>query len=477
MRKAFTQMIIGLVVASFFTVSFVPSVAANDPPTIDVPDFADIPVMFPRTYTAYADDPDSDPLRFTWDWGDGDTDVTTLPSAEHTYSWKGVFTLTVHADDLTGLPGHNVSDSGNVYVCGIVGMPGVTEWSVDNANPYVGEVVTFTASAYDGECDHLWFTFVFGDGDSVVEEGDPTYPDCTVTLSVNKSYDVIGLKTARIHVFDGSWNVTTLALTIDVVTNKAPTVSPLPDLYGETNEALTFEADASDPDMDVLTITWDFGDGTPLVVGNPATHAYTSADVYVYRVWVDDAHGHNVTCAALTTIGWTLELYSGWNLVTVPLVGHGYKASTLPGLVFGEMVSRWDPTTQVYDKNYIVGFSGPASDFDLEPNWGYWIAANTAKSIVLYGDTATMTQERAITVPSGGGWAIAGLATTQTDIWASDVVANCTADMVSMVSKWNADTQTYSNYIVQFGTGDFQLNPGDGFWLACDMSGVLSYTP
>jgi hypothetical protein len=65
----------------------------------------------------------------------------------------------------------------------------------------------------------------------------------------------------------------------------------------------------------------------------------------------------------------------------------------------------------------------------------------------------------------------------ETGLWASDIVDMCTADMVSMVSRWNAATQTYSSYIVMFGIGDFQVNPGDGVWLAVDMSGVLSYEP
>ena len=477
MRKAFTQIVIGLAVASFFAISLVPSVAANEPPTINVVDYIDIPMGVTRTYTVDAYDPDSDPLRFTWDWGDGDTDVTTSPSAEHIYSWSAAFTLTVHADDLTGLPGHNVSDSGNVYVFGIVGMPEVTEWSVDNANPYVGEVVTFTASAYDGECDHLWFTFVFGDGDSVVEEGDPTYPDCTVTLSMNKSYDVIGLKTARIHVFDGSWNVTTLALTIDVVTNKAPTVSPLPDLCGEVGETLTFEADAIDPDpTDVLTFTWDFGDGTPLVVGNPVTHEYTAADVYLYRVWVDDDQGHNVTAAASAHVlaKCTLNIEAGWNLVTVPMVDHGYKASTI-GLMTGDVVAGYNPTTMTYDQYFIVDIYPSIYDFDLEPNYGYWVFTTTAQTLDLVGDLPTTVQSREIVMPSGGGWALVGVPTTAGPLYASDVI-----DMYSgtamVVAAYNTLTGTYQTHYAGTPT-DFELTPGDGLWLFATDSGWLTYEP
>ena len=49
--------------------------------------------------------------------------------------------------------------------------------------------------------------------------------------------------------------------------------------------------------------------------------------------------------------------------------------------------------------------------------------------------------------------------------------------LLSLVSKWEAPSGPYSNYIVEFGLGDFQLSPGDGLWLYVEMSGILSYDP
>ncbi len=458
-------------------------VAANHPPSIIVSDYAAIEWRTVYEYTVTASDPDSDPLRFTWDWGDGDVDVTTVPTAEHEYMQKDTYTLTVYADDLSNLPNHNVSDTGWVEVIDSDNdPPDILAFSVSNASPYTGETITFSATAEDGDGDPMRFTFVFGDGTTAVEQGEETTPNVDVTFDVDKFYTTAGTKTARIYVYDGQINITITGLTINVVANTAPVIMPLPDLEGDVDEVLSFEAEAFDLEMDELTYTWDFGDGTPLAVGNPVTHAYAVADMYVYHVYVDDGHGHNVTAGATATIEgvpvetFTLELLVGWNMVTIPLVNHGLMASTL-GLQFGDMVSRWDPATQTYDKNYIVGISGSASDFDLEASWGYWIATNTAQSIEVTGEAATETQTRTITVPGGGGWVQIGLASLATDLWASDIVDMCTADMLSMISKWNAASQTYSSYIVQFGIGDFQLNPGDGVWLAADMSGVLSYEP
>jgi ABC-type transport system substrate-binding protein/PKD repeat protein len=88
----------------------------NLPPTLVVPDFEPTD---PRTETAFhvdAGDPDGDLLMFTWDWGDGTTTVTYEATATHSYRHGGTYVITVTVSDLTGLEGHEVSDSGTVYV-------------------------------------------------------------------------------------------------------------------------------------------------------------------------------------------------------------------------------------------------------------------------------------------------------------------------------------------------------------------------
>ncbi|MBB3086402.1 PKD domain-containing protein [Geodermatophilus sabuli] len=76
--------------------------------------------------------------------------------------------------------------------------------------------------------------------------------------------------------------------------NQAPTAS-----FTSTNEggAYTFSATASDPDGEIVTHTWDFGDGTaPFVGGTEAQHTYTTAGDYTVTLTVVDDDG-----AAFTT--------------------------------------------------------------------------------------------------------------------------------------------------------------------------------
>ncbi|UCE91583.1 MAG: PKD domain-containing protein [Methanobacteriota archaeon] len=460
------------------------AVTPNGPPTISVPDYTDIEWKTEQTYTVTANDPDAgDTLRYTWAWGDGSVSVTTTPSTTHSYDHKETYLLTVYADDLSNLPGHNVSDTGYVYVIGGENkLPTIEGFDVSDVTPYTGQPITISASAKDGDGDSLRFTFWLGDGTCVVFDGPTTQPNALVTFEFDTTYATSGWKTVSVYVDDGTDNVTTTTIPVDVTANSAPEFVTDPvDYDALEGELLDFLGDAFDPDMtDVLTYTWDFGDGTSTVVGNPVSHTYTDFGEYVYTVTVDDAHGHVISAAAIVYVGvpYDLDLEAGWNLVSIPLVNHGYNASNL-GLSFGDMLSRWDPATQTYDKNYIVGISGFASDFDIEPSWSYWIYSGSAKLVELRGhepDPLEM-QIRPITVPSGGGWVQVGLASLQTTLWASDIELMYTIDQLTMVSRWNAASQTYSNYLVELGIGDFQLSPGDGLWLYVEITGVFAYEP
>jgi peptide/nickel transport system substrate-binding protein len=458
------------------------TVAPNHAPTVSVSDYTDIPVHQVWTYDATAHD-DEDAMRFTWVWGDGDVTVTPTATTTHIYDNRGTYTLTVWADDLTGLAGHNVSDTALVHTYNPAPnkAPQITAFTVSDVTPSTQQPVLFTGSAYDQDGDALEFTIEFGDGSYVENIGYNNGE--TFTVEVEHAYMLDDPYTARLYVSDGEDTAISSGVGITVYWNDPPVLEPIPDISGYVDEPVTVEIEVMDWDDDDLTVTWVWNDGAVDVTHNvfEATHTYIAEWNDIYRVYVDDGEGHNVSDAGFLYIEeppaeFVLDLEAGWNLMSMPLVDHGYMASTLP-LDTYEMVSRWDPATQTYDKNYIVGLSGSAADFDIEPGWGYWIAANYARSITLYGELATTTQERIFTVPSEGGWAVAGLPSMETGLWASDLVDMCTEDMVSMVTRWNADTQTYQSYIVQFGIGNFELNPGDGLWLALETSGVLVYEP
>jgi hypothetical protein len=171
----------------------------------------------------------------------------------------------------------------------------------------------------------------------------------------------------------------------------------------------------------------------------------------------------------------TLNLATGWNLVSLPRVGYGYKASTL-GLNPGDMVSTWNSTTKTY-KNHIVGV--PLNDFVIAPSTGYWInVPNGTRTLTLQGGIPTTVQTRAITLPPGGGWALIGFVGLNTTRHANDIAAMFNVSVLS-VSRWNNPPyHTFTNWITAIPTlNNFALVPGKGYWVLLSASGTMTYTP
>ncbi len=260
--------------------------------------------------------------------------------------------------------------------------------------------------------------------------------------------------------------------------NVPPTVTPLTNMNGGSRMVINFSASATDLDGDTLTYTWNFGDSTPPVVGSSVSHTYNAAGLFTFTVSVDDAHGHIVTASANAnvTAPFVLNLVTGWNFVSLPLVGYGYKASTL-GLLAGDTVTQWNPATKVY-QNYIAGI--PVNDFTIAPSTGYWInVPSGTRTLTLYGNVPTTTQAKTITVPADGGWAILGFASLKTTMHARDVPAMYSvAGGITSIASWNPVTMSYTSWIsVIPSTNNFLLVPGQAYWILCGASGTLTYSP
>jgi len=220
-------------------------------------------------------DPDGTIVNWTWDCGDGSYEYGEITS--HTYKDEGVYTVNLTVKDNVGATDYNTTTATVSNV-----PPTITSTSVTPEPSDEGANVTFTATATDpGVNDVLTYTWEFGDGDS------------DTGATVIHAYKDEGSYTWNLTVDDGDGGQDTDTST-HTVNNVNPTITSMTDEPSSTNpgETVWFNSTATDPGAsDILTYTWDFGDGSSPVVGQNVTHIYSSAATYTYTLTVEDGDG------------------------------------------------------------------------------------------------------------------------------------------------------------------------------------------
>ena len=256
---------------------------------------------------------------------------------------------------------------------------------------------------------------------------------------------------------------------------------------GDVTTLFTFNASGSsdiDEPSSALEVRWDWeNDGTwdtNWNIGKVEHQQYSIPGNYTVRLEVRDTQGlTNTTTRNVTVTDDTvfyLNLVTGWNFVSVPRIGFGYKASTL-GLIAGDTVARWNSVAKTYT-SHIVGF--PGNDFTILAGVGYWIyVPSGTRMLTLHGTIPTTTQHTTVLVPSSGGWAMIGFSSLKTTWHAADVPAMYNiSGSITTVSRWNPATKSYSSWVSLFPTSNnFLLVPGQAYWILCGSSGVLAYDP
>ncbi len=261
----------------------VPVTIENAAPTIGSITWADPqPVeMASVTFTALATDPagDRDTLSYTWTFP-GDI-TATGPEATFSFAQDGTYPVTLLVADEDG-----GAIRRNVEVAVLNAPPALESLEVDQVDGDEGSTFNFRVVARD--VDPLLYRWEFGDGAGA--DGD-TAPHI---------YTDEGEYVATVTVLDDAGGSMTSDRAI-TVRNVAPTAGVItaPALV-QVDQAVAFQASATDPGADALTYSWDFGDNTPAQAGldlDAVHHAYAKAGEYTAILTVDDGDGGTDTQA------------------------------------------------------------------------------------------------------------------------------------------------------------------------------------
>lgn len=256
-------------------------------------------------------DAENDLLTYAWEFGDGSSGIGVSPT--HVYEAAGNFEVRLVVND-------GLADSPASIASATISAPVTNLAPIANpGGPYSGQpgvAVAFDGSASsDPNGDTITYAWDFGDGamsegmsPSHVYEGEGTF---TVSLTVNDG------------LLDSPIATTTVEIAIPLA-NRAPTADAGGPYTATTGLALRLDGSASsDPDGDVLTYAWDFGDGSSGDGATP-THTYATAGSYTVSLVVSDAEFPSEAATATVAVSDASEQSDGEALYNAGCLGcHG----------------------------------------------------------------------------------------------------------------------------------------------------------
>jgi len=363
------------------------------------------------TYSTRATDPDGDRVKYTFDWGDGSTSVTSLVSSGSTastsHSWTvpsgstKTFSVRSKATDENGLD----SDWSSVLSVTITGPAPVNNPPATPSTPSgstsgdSGSSYTYSTRATDPDGDRVKYTFDWGDGStsvtSLVSSGSAvsTSHSWTVPSGSTRTFSVRTRATDE-KGLDSDWSrPLSVTITGPAPVNNPPATPSTPSgsTSGDSGSSYTYSTRATDPDGDRVKYTFDWGDGSTSVTSlvNSGSTASTS---HTWTVASGSTRTFSVRSRATDEKG----LDSGWSSVLsvtitgpAPVNNPPAAPSTPSGSTSGDSGSSYTYSTRTTDPD------GDRVKYTFD--WGD--GSTSVTSLVSSGSTASTSHTW--TVPSG----------------------------------------------------------------------------
>lgn len=231
-------------------------------------------------------DTDGTLVDYSWDFGDGTTDVGATVS--HTYQSTGTYTVTLTVTDDAG-------DSDTATTEATIGA-GNQAPTADAGGPYSGtsdvEVAFDGSASSDADGSIVSYDWDFGDGTTGTGE------------TTGHTYASQGTYNVSLTVTDDSGASDSASTTVSIDSaNQAPTANAGGPYTANAGDSLVFDGTgSSDPDGSISSYAWDFGDGTSDTGATPS-HVYDTAGSYNVTLTVTDDGGLSHTDTTSATIG------------------------------------------------------------------------------------------------------------------------------------------------------------------------------
>ena len=237
--------------------------ACNHPP--EQPFIADGPISgspgVACNYTAYAIDPDGDPLIYIFHWDDGNSSTVgpfeseAMAAADHIWRRAGIYQVRVRAmDDNASSPW---SSPWEVVVNSPPGQPAIP---AGKSTILPGEITSFATSAEDPDGDRLRYIFHWGDGSFSTTD----WTESGRALRIAHSWQRAGRYMIAAKAEDSANASSPWSEAITIIINTLPGRPDQPSGPGSGYAMVpyNFQTSAIDQDGDSLNYTFDWGDGS-----------------------------------------------------------------------------------------------------------------------------------------------------------------------------------------------------------------------
>ncbi len=362
------------------------------------------------TYSTRATDPDGDRVKYTFDWGDGSTSVTSLVSSGSTastsHSWTvpsgstRTFSVRSRATDEKGLDSDwsrplSVTITGPAPVNNPPAAPSTPSGSTSGDS---GSSYTYSTRTTDPDGDRVKYTFDWGDGStsvtSLVSSGSTasTSHSWTVPSGSTRTFSVRSRATDE-KGLDSDWS-RPLSVTIKGSlqgANRPPATPSIPsgEIGGRSGKTYSYVTKATDPDGDRVKYIFDWGDGSTSETSFVSSGTPASAS----HVWIIEPGTIKIFEVRVKAID-EKGAASGWsNIVSIYILAdREERPPTIPSKPSG-------PTSGISGVSYSYSTSSTDPDGDMIKYIFDWGDGSFETDFFPSGQTVTATHSW--NVPAG----------------------------------------------------------------------------